>query len=594
MTRTFALSVLVVVACSSPPPASPAATEAAAWDGVSAIASSATLSVGGMTGTAELLEDVVTGRSRMTIAVGPIRQAEGWDGRVAWEAGDGGEVSTLDSPPEIAFGKTGAWLTRRGYLRRDGASYRELGRRDGRRGIEATPEGGSAVELWFEENGALARVVRQHGTATIVTELSDYRAVGGVKVPFRIAIDPGDPRNRAVLTITDARVVPAPDGAAFAVPVADPNRISFANSAGRTEVPFDLVNNHIYVRATVDGQPVRMIVDTGGHNALTTTAARRLGITADGTLVAEGAGQTKASLGFGRARQLAVGDAVLAEPLLAVRDFGMLADVEGEDFDGVIGHELFHHLRVRLDYPARTLTLTSSTAFTAPPGATAIPFTMDGSLPTVEGAIDGVRGRFWIDTGSRVSLTTMSKFTRDHGLVDKYRPRFETVTGWGIGGATRTSPVRFGEIELGGVVVRDVVGDLFTGDRGAFTDPTTAGNVGGGLLRRFAVTFDYAGKVMYLEAAAQPAPRDTFDRAGMFLRRDGDALAVVAVVPGGPAAAAGLTAGDRITSLDGAPVGTKRLAAWRASLRDRPPGSAVRVHATRLGEVTLVLADLVP
>jgi len=585
---------------STPPPTLPvpvaarAAVGGAAWDRVQALESHGTISVGGMTGTAELLEDVVTGRSRTTLAVGPLRQAEGWDGRVAWETGDGGEVTTLDAPAAIAFARTTAWLTRRGYFHRDGAVYRDLGQRDGHRVIEATPDGAAPVGLWFDATGVLARTVQQRGGTTITYELSEYRAVGDVLIPHRIAIDQGDPRNRVVLAITAAKVIATPADTAFAAPASATDGIAFENGADRTQVPFELINNHIYVRATVDGQPMKMIVDTGGHNALTPTAARRIGMVVEGEMASGGVGATKVARGFGRAKRLAVGDVALANPMFAVMNFAALADVEGEDLDGVIGHELFHHARVRLDYPARAMTLTSPAAFVPPRDAIAIPFAMDDSLPTVEGAIDGVRGRFWIDTGARTALTTMAKFTRDHGLVAKYRPRFETVTGWGIGGASSTSPVRFREIQLGGAVIRDVVGDLFTGDHGAYTDPDVAGSVGGGILRRFAVTFAYDTKVMYLEAAKAPEPRDTFDRAGMFLRRDGDALVVVAVVPRGPAETAGIRVDDRITTIDGAPVRTQPLAAWRASLRDRAAGTAVRMRVARAGDVKVVLADLVP
>lgn len=571
-----------------------AATGGAAWDRVAAIESRTTISVGGMTGTAELLEDVVTGRNRTILEVGPLRQAEGWDGRIAWERGDGGEVTTLDAPPAIAFARTTAWLTRRGYFRTGGAAYRDLGRRDGFRVIEATPDGGGSVELWFDATGVLARTVQRRGSATIAYELSDYRAVGGVRIPFRIAIDQGDPRNRVVLAITNATVVATPADAAFAAPAAATDRITFANGAERTQVPFELINNHIYVSASVDGQPMKMIVDTGGHNALTPAAARRLGLTVEGELAAGGVGATKAALGYGRAGRLAVGDVVLATPTFAVIDFGMLGSVEGADLDGVIGHELFHLARVRIDYPARMMTLTSPAAFAPPRAAIAIPFVMDGSLPTVEGSIDGVPGRFWVDTGARTALTTTTAFTRERGLVAKYRPRFETITGWGIGGAARTSPVRFREVRLGGAVIRDVVGDLFTGDRGAFADRDVAGNIGGGLLRRYAVTFAYDTKLMYLETPATPEPRDTYDRAGMFLRRDGDALVVVAVVPAGPAEVAGIRVDDRITEIDGAPVRSRTLAAWRAGFRDGAVGTAVRVRVARAGDVKLVLAELVP
>jgi hypothetical protein len=62
----------------------------------------------------------------------------------------------------------------------------------------------------------------------------------------------------------------------------------------------------------------------------------------------------------------------------------------------------------------------------------------------------------------------------ERDLAAKYKPPFETVTGWCVGGSTIAAPVRFHEVKIGGAVVRDVVGDLFTGDKGAFADSGTS------------------------------------------------------------------------------------------------------------------------
>jgi hypothetical protein len=602
LSRTVLILPLLVTACAHPPPPAPSlppvliafrdATGGAAWDRVQAIERRATISVGGMTGTHELVEDVVSGRHRTTIAIGTITEAEGWNGSTGWERGEGGEVATVDEPSAVAAARTTAWLTRRGYFCTGSATYRDLGTRDRFHIVEATPVGGAPVALWFDARGMLARTVEHQGTVT--TELSDYRAIAGVAVPFRLTIDQGDPRNQLAIAVTDIHVVAMPDASVFAAPKIDPDRVTFANSATSAQVSFELINNHIYIRATIDGQPVRLIVDTGGQNMLTPASARRLGIATEGKLAEQGAGADKADLGYGHARRLANGEVTLADPVFAVVDPGKLSEIEGEDLDGLVGFELLSRLRARIDYPARTLTLTAAEAFKPPGGAIAVPFTMTGNIPIVDGAIDGVPGRLWIDTGTRGSLTTMAKFTRDHDLVAKYQPRFETVSGWGIGGSVRTSPVRFHEVALGGAALRDVVGELFTGDKGAFADPDAADNVAGGILRRFVVTFDYAARIMYLEPVAHPEPRDSYDRSGMFLRRDGDALAVISVVPHGPAETAGIAPEDRITSIDGAPVRSKPLAAWRAALRDRAPGTKLRVHVERAGAVILVLTELVP
>jgi predicted aspartyl protease len=533
-----------------------------------------------------------------------MQLGEGFDGAAAWEQTVGGEVLTPDAPEAVARATTVRWLTARGYFRAGGAGYRELGARTcGDRAchaVEATPVGGAAVELWFDDaTGLLARTVHHEGTLTIVTTFDDYRAVDGVQLPFRTVVDPGDPRNRATVTVTEVHLRAPPGEAAYARPRTDAERLSFVNGARDTRLPFELINNHIYIRAQIDGQPVRMLVDTGGLNLLTPAAAARLGLAASGKLAASGVGERKVDMALARGRELAVGDVRLAEPVFYVIEIEGLSDIEGEAFDGLVGFELFHRLAARIDYPQRSLTLTRRDAFVPPTGAITVPFDLRDRTPIASGSIDGIPARLTIDTGSRASLTVNSPFTRNHGLEARYHPAFEAVTGWGVGGPTRAKPVRLKQVKLGDAVISDVAGELFTGDKGAFADPESSANLGGGILRRFAVTFDYRDRKMFLEPEAG-VPRDVYDRAGMFLRRAGDALGVLSVVPGGPAARAGIAVGDRIVAIDGAPASSRSLAAWRAVLSGGEIGGrrALTVEAGAPGgprrECTLVLAELLP
>ncbi len=589
--------------------ASGAATGGAALAGVHVIETKGTLAVGGLTGTIEVLEDVPTGRERSATVLGSMNQVDGFDGTASWEQAAGGEIMTPDAPDMVAKARTDAWITRRGYWRAGGARYRDLGARTSggvrARGLEAIPDGGAPIELWFDDAGLLARMSERQGQDTITTDLSDWRDVGGVRVPFHVSIDQGDdPRNRVTLVTTEVHLRAPVADATWARPAIDSDRLTFAGGVTTTELPFELINNHIYIHAKVDGQPVRMLVDTGGLNMLTPAAAKRLGLTSEGAMAGSGAGSEKVDVGMAHGASVTVGDVTLAKPVFYVIDIGRLADVEGEDFDGLVGFELFARLAVRIDYPGRRLTLTAASAFTPPAGAIAVPFDMTDRTPIVQGSIDGVPGRFWIDTGARTSLTTFTKFTRDHELEKTYKPRFEAVNGWGIGGAVRSEPVRFHEVKIGGAVVHDVVGDLFTGDKGAMADPDAAANLGGGILHRFVATFDYAHKTMYLEPGPGGAidEHEVYDRSGLFLIRDGAgataALRVIAVVPDGPAAKAGLTADDRVTAIDGKAIATRSLPEWRTALRTGAPGTKVKVRFERKDakprDLTLILADLVP
>lgn len=591
----------------SAPPAPAARFQAvsggARWQGDLTITTVATLRVGGLAGTSESAEEVRTGRYRTTTRLGELQLASGFDGSAAWQQTPGGEVVAPDSPDVVARGITERWLTMRGYFRPGGASYRALAPRPcGERrcqGVAATPTGGAPVELWFDDaTGWLAQTVQRVGTETEVTTFDDYRTVDGVALPFRTVVDPGDPRNRVEVAVTEAHVGPALGDAAYARPGTDAERLRFAGDARDSRIPFELLNNHIYIHAAIDGKPVRMIVDTGGLNLLTPAAAARLGLSASGKLAAAGAGERKVDLALARGSELAVGEVRLADPVFYVIDVEALADVEDEPFDGLVGFELFHRLAVRIDYPARMLTLTRRDAFAPPAGAIPVPFELHQRTPVVDGAIDGIPARITIDTGARNAITTHGPFTRDHKLEARYHPAFEAVTGWGVGGPARARPVRFKQVKLGGAEIADVAGELFTRDAGALADPDVSANLGGGILRRFAVTFDYRDRRMYLEPAAG-VPRDVYDRAGMFFLRAGDAIRVVDVVPGGPAARAGLAAGDRIVAIDGAPAASRRLVAWRAMLAEGEVGARHTLtvesgpgRARR--DCTLVLAELLP
>lgn len=141
----------------------------------------------------------------------------------------------------------------------------------------------------------------------------------------------------------------------------------------------------------------------------------------------------------------------------------------------------------------------------------------------------------------------------------------------------RTYPAQGGSFRLGEVEVPDVPLDLFAGEAGAFADRYVAGNVGGGVLKRFTVTFDYGRKRMILEPDPAAAVPEGHDRAGLWINRAGDGFRVEDVTAGGPAAEAGLAVGDRITAVDGRAATELSLSAVRQRFRSEPPGTRVRL-----------------
>src|SRR5689334_311847 len=97
----LALSLLLAgaAAADAPPPApeallaeAKAAAGGEAWDRVKTLRTRSAVQTSGLTGTAENLDDLVNGRTRERAQLGPIRQAQGFDGKTVWSQDTSGQV----------------------------------------------------------------------------------------------------------------------------------------------------------------------------------------------------------------------------------------------------------------------------------------------------------------------------------------------------------------------------------------------------------------------------------------------------------------------------------------------------------------------
>lgn len=591
-----------------------AASGGEGWSAVTHWRSDGVARTGGMDGSVHAVVDARGGRYAYRYTIGPVAGAEGFDGTHAWQLDPGGEVAVLDAPAAIRRARSTAWVAAHGYWSA-ASTPTALGAvttktLDGNRYdvVIVTPRGGDPVTLWFDDvTGLLARSQQPQGSGIATSVYDDYRTVDGLRIAFHTVVNTTDaagrtdPRDRSEVRLNTVAFNAAVADADFAVPTMAPTA-RIANATGITTIPFDLVNNHIYVAGAIDGKPARFLVDTGGVNLLTPAAAVKFGLHGEGKLAARGVGDHAVDLALAHAQQVRVGDAVLADPVFYVLDLGDLPKVEGVAADGLVGYEMFRRFGVEIDYAHHRLVLSEPVKFTPPAGAAAVPFQLDDRIPIVAGTLDGLPMRISIDTGSRSSLTLHAPFARANHLPETYHAAPEAVIGWGVGGASRGRPARFGTLTIGDagsghISVDGIAGDMYLGDKGAFADPNLDGNLGGGVLRRFDVAFDYAKSTMYLKPNADAGKPDDFDRSGLWLLGDGDALTVVDVAAASAAQTAGMKDGDRIVAIGGEAIAAHSLADWRQRLRTTAAGTHVALRFIRDGKqqsADLVLADRIP
>jgi hypothetical protein len=378
-----------------------------------------------------------------------------------------------------------------------------------------------------------------------------------------------------------------------------PTNLKF-DGEGSFTVPFKLVDNRVFVDVWLNGRgPFKFILDSGGYGGISQEAARAAGAKLGAEVQGRGAGESVVTARETVIPEVRIGGLTLKDQDFRVFDFSDARHVfDAERFDGYLGLPVFAQAVVRIDYERGRVTFTPPGKFAHGGRGVVVPFELERFLPIVPGEVDGIAAKFGIDTGDRSTLTLKGPFVEERKLRERYAPRVEGVTGWGIGGPIRAQVVRAGAFRFGGFEIRNPVTRLSLQRAGAFTATDTAGNIGAGILKRFAVTFDYARRRLVFEKNRAFDAPDTFDRAGVWLSRgaDGKALEVTDVFVGGPAAEAGLKVGDRVLSVDGRGAERVALLELRAKLKNDASKRRVRLLVERGGarrEVSVTLRTLV-
>lgn len=387
-------------------------------------------------------------------------------------------------------------------------------------------------------------------------------------------------------------------GAVLSVPSSAQTKFSIVGKMPIT-LPFELIDNRVFVEVLLDGSgPLHFILDTGaGGFSLTDTAAQKLGLQVVESGQGPGAGENTVRVGKTHIAKLRLGSLQFEDVDASVLPGGDSGNVFGKKpLDGIVGLAVFERVVVKHDYIHKRLTFIPPQDFHYQGRGLVVPFDVPRQIPVVDAELDGVRGRFGIDTGARSSLLLYGPFVEQNKLAQKYQASLEGVTGWGIGGPVRSLLARAYELKIGAVVVRDLVIRLSTQRAGLTTSSEMAGLIGPDVLAQFDVIVDYSRHQLVFEKNRQYGRRDSYDRAGLWMGQDGDRFTVVDVIAGGPAAQAGVQQGESILAIDGISTSKLVLPDVRERIRRAKVGKKIILLVESKGKqrrVTIVLRDLV-
>ncbi|HEX8827059.1 MAG TPA: aspartyl protease family protein, partial [Xanthobacteraceae bacterium] len=549
------------------------ATLARPLSSLSSIHTSGKIEVLGIGGTAEEWDELGPMRFTQSQDAGALTGASGWDGKSAWsqdyaglvtiDGGERGRLQTIDQ----------AYLDNLGYLRADrgGATVTYAGvKSDAGKSYDVlavTPPQGSEMDLWIDrQTHLIAKLTQTISIVSVTTTFSNYRQVQGITYPFEINTQTSTGNSVSVsLARLDVNEDVSPH---IGVPSSTVSDYSISGGDSTT-TPLEIVNNHLYLHVMLDGQgPYTFVLDSGGDYIVTPEVASSLHAKTAGGMQLQGVGNATEGAGFTHIDSLTIGKATVRNQYMLVlpiaTGFGV---AEGLRVDGMVGYQLLARFVATINYAGSSLRLAMPSAGAASvPDASAMPFYFDGTIPRVPIAINGISTTAEVDTGSRAGLTLSTPFLAAHPQIAALAKTAPGVVGFGVGGPSYARLGRVPILQLGPFDVKNTVADFAVQTKGAFADPFNPANIGGAIWRRFTVTFDYAHQQLLLAKDASFDEPLAYDRSGIFLIDAKGAYTVISVMPGTPAATSGLTKGDVILAVNGAPASNDSLAGLRTLL----------------------------
>jgi hypothetical protein len=353
-----------------------------------------------------------------------------------------------------------------------------------------------------------------------------------------------------------------PAAAPTPAPSPAPTRtVVFESGNAARAIPIDVAGDGLaFVKGQVGGNEVWLLLDTGSTSILSERLAEKLSLPGEGGLAGGGSGESRLPQRMLRDATIRLPGVEITQSGISSLDLDLLQTALGHRIDGILGTPFFESLVVEIDFARATVALRDPKRYRYAGRGRAIPLARDGGLPYVHARVtlsgkSPLEGEFLVDTGSDSASILYAPFVDAHQLLAP-DAKAAPEAGAGAGGANLQAAVRAERIELGPFLFRSPVVQLSRSSKGLLADARHAGLLGGGILSRFRVIFDYARGRLILEENARYAEPFGYDASGLALTAGPDLsiFEIRRVAPGSPGATAGLIVGDFLLEVDGKPA----------------------------------------
>jgi predicted aspartyl protease len=470
-----------------------------ALESLGAIHAKGSYEKGGMTGTIELWI-TPRGERREEIVLGPLRELRVFDGTQGWLVDrnrDVRELAGFEIADQLALSFRESWapvLTHRrpGAITRDGDK------------LVLSPESGKRPEtITFDRATNLpASFVRRDGEKQRTTRYSDWNLVDGVRLPFTVREETGNP-NESV-TIHWTRLERGHTTLGMFTKPAD-REPDFALASDPVTVPIEVVyGGLIFVKVLINDKPMSFIFDTGAEfTLLNSSRVSKLGLQGVG-MFATGAGGGDVVVSFVPGVTTKLGGATVSNQVIAAVLLDQLEGPLQRPLDGILGYDFISRFVIEIDYVGQQMRLYDRAKYHHTGAGKPTPITLEDSTPYFAATIEvpgkgDVTGHFVLDTGCLCMVQLFTPFVDEHKLLSAFPDAKQAGYSAGAGGTTNQMTTTIPSLKVGGWMIQKPKTELARDKHGATADPETAGLIGSLVFKQFLLVLDYKAKQVFLD-----------------------------------------------------------------------------------------------
>jgi hypothetical protein len=387
---------------------------------------------------------------------------------------------------------------------------------------------------------------------------------------------------------------------AVIAPVLCKAQLGFSITGGKKRVvfPIEIWNNLVVIPVILNGQlPLKFILDTGVRTTILTdkTFSDILRLSYGRHYLVAGPGGEKLVEAYVTNNVMLDMPGVHGEGhamLVLEKDYLELRNYLGADVQGILGYEVFSRFIVEVDYAAKRLILTLPEHFKAKKKYQQFKISVEDTKPYLQVPVtlnDQVRfnAKLLVDSGASHGLVLDP--TSD-SIITVPEKHVTSLIGRGIGGLITGQIARIKTLDLGKYKVNNVIVNF--PDPNSYIDTLKSsdvfrhGSIGGEILSRFTVIFNFPGEKMYLKRNASYGRGFNFNMSGLTVKAMGAKLRkyeVTDVRKDSAADKVGIKNGDEVISINGLMAEDLDLNNVNAQFNSRP-GRMLKLELLRKGE----------